>query len=74
MSQCPKHQHSPPPLAAAGRARSMLAAGKTLKEIAEDLILSEKTITTYRARILEKMGLRNNVELSHYAIKHDLLD
>ncbi|MDT8324731.1 MAG: response regulator transcription factor [Bacteroidota bacterium] len=52
----------------------MLAAGKTLKEIAEDLILSEKTITTYRARILEKMDLRNNVELSHYAIKHDLLD
>ncbi len=51
----------------------MLAAGKTLKEIAEDLILSEKTITTYRARILEKMDLRNNVELSHYAIKHDLL-
>jgi DNA-binding NarL/FixJ family response regulator len=52
----------------------MLAAGKTLKEIAEDLILSEKTITTYRARILEKMDLRNNVELSHYAIKHELLD
>jgi len=52
----------------------MLASGKTLKEIAEDLILSEKTITTYRARILEKMDLRNNVELSHYAIKHDLLD
>jgi two-component system invasion response regulator UvrY len=52
----------------------MLASGKTLKEIAEDLILSEKTITTYRARILEKMDLRNNVELSHYAIKHKLLD
>jgi DNA-binding NarL/FixJ family response regulator len=52
----------------------MLAAGKTLKEIAEDLILSEKTITTYRARILEKMKLRNNVELSHYAIRHKLLE
>lgn len=52
----------------------MLATGKTLREIAEDLILSEKTITTYRARILEKMDLRNNVELSHYAIKHKLLD
>ena len=52
----------------------MLASGKTLKEIAEDLILSEKTITTYRARILDKMGLRNNVDLSHYAIKHNLLD
>lgn len=52
----------------------MLASGKTLKEIAEDLFLSEKTITTYRARILEKMKLRNNVDLSHYAIKHKLLD
>jgi len=52
----------------------MLAAGKTLREIAEDLILSEKTITTYRARILEKMKLRNNVELSRYAMKHGLLE
>jgi DNA-binding NarL/FixJ family response regulator len=52
----------------------MLAAGKTLREIAESLILSEKTITTYRARILEKMNLRNNVDLSHYAIQHRLLD
>lgn len=52
----------------------MLASGKTLKEIAEDLFLSEKTITTYRARILEKMNLRNNVDLSHYAIEHHLLD
>ncbi len=52
----------------------MLASGKTLKEIAEDLFLSEKTISTYRARILEKMRLRNNVDLSHYAIKHNLLD
>lgn len=52
----------------------MLASGKTLKEIAEDLFLSEKTITTYRARILEKMQLRNNVDLSRYAIQHNLLD
>jgi two-component system, NarL family, invasion response regulator UvrY len=52
----------------------MLASGKTLKEIAEDLILSEKTITTYRARILEKMHLRNNVDLSHYAMKHGLVE
>jgi two-component system invasion response regulator UvrY len=52
----------------------MLASGRTLKEIAEDLFLSEKTITTYRARILEKMKLRNNVDLSHYAIEHKLLD
>ncbi|MBR9978189.1 MAG: response regulator transcription factor [Bacteroidetes bacterium] len=52
----------------------MLASGKSLREIADDLFLSEKTITTYRARILEKMKLRNNVELTHYAITHKLLD
>jgi two-component system, NarL family, invasion response regulator UvrY len=51
----------------------MLASGKTLKEIADELCLSEKTITTYRARILEKMQIRNNVELTHYVIQHKLL-
>jgi len=52
----------------------MLASGKSLGEIADELCLSEKTITTYRARILEKLQLRNNVELTHYAIEHRLLD
>jgi two-component system invasion response regulator UvrY len=52
----------------------ILASGKTLKEIADLLCLSEKTITTYRARILEKMNLRNNVELTHYVIQHKLLE
>ncbi len=52
----------------------MLASGESLKEIADKLCLSEKTITTYRARILEKMQLRNNVELTHYAIENRLLD
>jgi DNA-binding NarL/FixJ family response regulator len=51
----------------------MLASGQSLKEIADLLCLSEKTITTYRARILEKMQLRNNVELTHYAIENKLL-
>ncbi len=51
----------------------MLASGKSLKEIAEELFLSEKTVTTYRARILEKMRLRNNVELTIYAIENKLL-
>jgi len=51
----------------------LLASGKTLKEIADELCLSEKTITTYRARILEKMQIRNNVELTHYVIQHKLL-
>ncbi|MFH0991425.1 MAG: response regulator transcription factor [bacterium] len=51
----------------------MLASGKSLKEIADDLFLSEKTVTTYRARVLEKMKLKNNVELTLYAIEHTLL-
>jgi two-component system, NarL family, invasion response regulator UvrY len=53
---------------------SMLASGKSLREIAAALFLSEKTITTYRARILEKLQLRNNVELTHYAIENKLLE
>lgn len=52
----------------------LLARGKTLKEIAGALVLSEKTITTYRGRILEKLGLRNNVELTRYVIDHKLLE
>lgn len=52
---------------------SALALGKTLKEIADALMLSEKTITTYRGRILKKLGLRNNVELAHYAFQNKLL-
>ncbi len=51
----------------------MLASGKTLKEIAGEFMISEKTVTTYRARILEKMQLHTNVELTLYAIEHQLL-
>ncbi len=51
-----------------------IASGKTVGEIAKDLALSVKTISTYRARILEKMGLRNNAELMHYAMQHQLVD
>jgi DNA-binding NarL/FixJ family response regulator len=51
----------------------MLASGKALKEIADELILSEKTITTYRARILEKLQLKNNVELTRYAMENGLV-
>lgn len=50
-----------------------LVAGCSLRDIAEGLCLSEKTVTTYRARILEKLGLKNNVELARYAIEHKLL-
>jgi len=52
----------------------MIAAGKTPKEIAEELSLSVKTISTVRARIMKKMKWKGNVELTHYAIKHELVD
>ncbi len=52
----------------------MLASGKTVKEIADELSLSIKTISTNRTRIMEKMGLRNNSEFTQYAIRYKLLD
>jgi DNA-binding NarL/FixJ family response regulator len=52
----------------------MIASGKTVGEIAENLLLSAKTISTYRARILEKMKMKNNAELTHYAIQNRLVD
>jgi DNA-binding NarL/FixJ family response regulator len=45
-----------------------------VSEIAKELSLSVKTISTYRTRILEKMGLRNNAELMHYAMQHQLVE
>src|SRR5208337_3916828 len=50
----------------------MIASGKTASEIADQLSLSVKTISTYRSRILEKMKLKNNAELTNYAIKNHL--
>jgi DNA-binding NarL/FixJ family response regulator len=50
----------------------MIGAGKTVREIADEMSLSVKTISTFRARILHKMRLRNNAELTQYAIQHDL--
>jgi DNA-binding NarL/FixJ family response regulator len=52
----------------------MIASGKTGKEIGEELFLSVKTISTYRARILEKMEMKSSAELIHYALKHGLMD
>jgi two-component system, NarL family, invasion response regulator UvrY len=51
----------------------MLASGKTVGEIAQDLSLSEKTVRQFRARLLVKMKMRNNVELAHYAIQNNLI-
>ena len=52
---------------------TMIASGKTVGEIGEELSLSVKTISTYRARVLEKMKMRTNAELTHYAIQNQLL-
>ncbi|MBX3344981.1 MAG: response regulator transcription factor [Nitrospira sp.] len=52
----------------------LIAVGKSLKEIADDLCVGVSTINTYRARILEKMQLRNNTELTHYALENRLVN
>ena len=52
----------------------MIASGQTVSAIADKLALSVKTISMYRARLLKKMQLKNNAELTHYAFKHGLLD
>jgi len=52
----------------------MIASGKTVTEIAGELLLSAKTVSTYRSRILRKMNVNSNGELIHYAIQHRLVD
>lgn len=52
----------------------MLATGKAVTKIAAELSLSAKTISTYRTRILEKLDLKNTVEIVRYAIQHGLVD
>ena len=51
----------------------MIASGKTVKKIAEELSLSVNTISTYRVRVLDKMKMTTNSELTHYAIKNQLV-
>ena len=51
-----------------------IASGQTVKEIAAKLSLSDKTISTYRRRILDKMDMRTNAELTHYAIRNGLVE
>ena len=50
-----------------------IASGKTVTEIAGELSLSAKTISTYRARILEKLGVKNSAEITRYAIRNGLV-
>ena len=51
----------------------LLASGKSVKEISKELFLSVKTISTYKARIFEKMGIKNNAQLVIYAIQNNLI-
>jgi len=53
---------------------TMIASGKTVSDIANELMLSVKTISMYRSRLLLKMKLHNNAELTHYAIKNQLVE
>jgi two-component system, NarL family, invasion response regulator UvrY len=52
----------------------MIASGKTVKQIADEIALSVKTVSTYRARILEKTGMKTNAELIRYALQSRLVD
>jgi DNA-binding NarL/FixJ family response regulator len=52
----------------------LIASGKTVGEIADMVSLSDKTISTYRARVLEKMNMKTNAELTHYAISNKLVE
>jgi two-component system, NarL family, invasion response regulator UvrY len=52
----------------------LIGSGRTVKEIAEELTLSVKTVSTYRSRVLEKMSLASNADLIRYAIHHHLVD
>jgi two-component system invasion response regulator UvrY len=51
----------------------LIASGKPVSQIAEELSLSVATVSTYRGRLLEKMNLKNNAELTHYAINNNLV-
>ena len=52
----------------------MIASGKTVRQIADELFLSPNTVSTHRTRILRKMNMKGNAELMHYAIAHHLVD
>ncbi len=51
-----------------------IGAGKSVSDIANELFLSVKTVSTYRSRIIDKMNLKNNAEITYYAIKNDLIE
>lgn len=72
-----KHDAGEPPHAALSdrefQILLLIAGGRTVSEIARDINLSVKTVSTYRSRILEKMGMKTNAELTHYAFQQKLV-
>lgn len=56
------------------QALRMLGSGRTVSEISEELGLSVKTVSTYRARVLQKLGMRTNAEMMRYVLENSLLD
>jgi DNA-binding NarL/FixJ family response regulator len=52
----------------------MVASGKTIREIGKELFLSIRTVSTYRARVLEKMNMKTNAELVRYALQNKLIE
>jgi DNA-binding NarL/FixJ family response regulator len=52
----------------------LIASGKSVKEIAGELSLSEKTVGTYRTRVQEKLGMKSPVEITRYAMRHKLVE
>jgi two-component system invasion response regulator UvrY len=51
-----------------------IAMGNTIKQIASEMFLSPSTVSTYRSRILQKLGAKTNAELTRYAVEHKLVD
>jgi DNA-binding NarL/FixJ family response regulator len=52
----------------------LIASGKKVSEIADELLISIKTVSTHRVRALEKMGMKNNIEFARYAANHELIE
>jgi two-component system, NarL family, invasion response regulator UvrY len=53
---------------------SLIATGRTITEISDQLSLSVKTISTYRSRILTKLNLKTNADLARYAVQHHIIE
>ena len=76
-AELPGLDGSPPHFKLSARELQILlaiVAGKSLTDIGAELFLSVKTVSTYRSRILDKLGLQSNPELVRYAMQHQLLD